>query len=309
MIRMRKSVLLLIVLLCGIVQGAWAQTWTDVSTSNELTSAIVDGAYIRLTDDITLSRYLGISDEKTVTIDLNGHMLKRNISSIAGDGNVIRVSNGSTLTIQDCSGNNSGQITGGFSSDGGGINNGGTLYFKGGTITNCRVDHEGGAILNLGTMTMSGGVITACRGNDCGGIYNAVGSTLTITGGTITGCFSNAGGGAVVNYGTAVIGGCTFSNNTATTRGGAIWSNSDLNISNCIFTGNEAQRNDGGAIHLDGGTATLTDVTISENTSSDAGGIYLTSGATLNLGGTVPSPTTTPLSMVEAVSTTTAPSS
>ena len=37
---------------------------------------------------------------------------------------------------------------------------------------------------------------------------------------------------------------------------------------------------------MDGGTATLTDVTISENTSSDAGGIYLTSGATLNLCGT-----------------------
>ena len=123
-------------------------------------------------------------------------MLKRNISSIAGDGNVIRVSNGSTLTIQDCSGNNSGQITGGFSSDGGGIYNSGTLYFKGGTITGCRVDHEGGAILNSGIMTMSGGVITACRGNDCGGIYNAAGSTLTIIGGTITGCFSNAGGGA-----------------------------------------------------------------------------------------------------------------
>ncbi len=286
MIKMRKSVLLFIVLLCGFVQGAWAQTWTDVSTSSELTSAIVDGAYIRLTDDITLSRYLGISDEKTVTIDLNGHMLKRIISSIAGDGNVIRVSKGSTLTIQDRSGNNSGQITGGFSSDGGGINNSGTLYFKGGTITGCRVDHEGGAILNTGTMTMSGGVITACQGNDCGGIYNAAGCELTITGGTITGCFSNAGGGAVVNYGTADISGCTFSNNTATTRGGAIWSNSDLKVSNCSFIGNEAQRNDGGAIHLNGGTATLTDVTISDNTSSDTGGIYLTSSATLNLQGT-----------------------
>ena len=76
-------------------------------------------------------------------------------------------------------------------------------------------------------MTMSGGVITACRGNDCGGIYNAAGSTLTITGGTITGCFSNAGGAAIINHGTADISGCTFSSNTATTRGGAIWSNSD----------------------------------------------------------------------------------
>ena len=286
MIKMRKSVLLFIVLLCGIAQGTWAQNWTDVSSSSELTSAIIDGAYIRLTNNITLSRYLGISGDKTVTIDLNGNVLKRNISSIAGDGNVIRISSGSTLTIQDGSGDNSGQITGGFSSDGGGINNSGTLHFKGGTITGCRVDHEGGAILNSGTMTMSGGVISACRGNDCGGIYTAAGSTLTITGGTITGCFSNAGGAAIINHGTADISGCTFSNNTATTRGGAIWSDSDLTISNCTFTGNEAEHNDGGAIHLNGGTATLTDVTISNNTSPDAGGIYVDSGATLNLGGT-----------------------
>lgn len=67
-----------------------------------------------------------------MTIDLNGHVLKRNISSIAGDGNVIRITSGSTLTIQDSSGDNSGQITGSFSSDGGGINNSGTLYFQGG---------------------------------------------------------------------------------------------------------------------------------------------------------------------------------
>lgn len=98
---MRQLTLLIFTLLCCITQGAWAQTWTEVSTSSELTSAIVDSAYIRLTEDITISQYLGISGDKTVTIDLNGHVLKRNISSIAGDGNVIRITSGSTLTIQD----------------------------------------------------------------------------------------------------------------------------------------------------------------------------------------------------------------
>lgn len=84
--------------------------------------------------------------------------------------------------------------------------------------------------------------------------------------------------------------GCTFSGSTATTRGGAIWSNSSLTVSNCTFDSNVAlaagEGGDGGALHLESGTATLTDVTITNNTSKDAGGIYVKSEATLNLGGT-----------------------
>ena len=73
--------------------------------------------------------------------------------------------------------------------------------------------------------------------------------------------------------------GCTFSGSTATTRGGAIWSNSSLTVSNCTFDSNVAlaagEGGDGGALHLESGTATLTDVTITNNTSKDAGGIYV----------------------------------
>jgi len=116
---------------------------------------------------------------------------------------------------------------------------------------------------------------------------------LKLTGGTITGGRITEGGGGLINYGTAIVSGCTFSDNIAITRGGAIWSSGSLTVESCTFTGNEAQakggenqnEGDGGAIHLEAGTATLTDVTITNNTSKDAGGIYVKSGATLNLGG------------------------
>lgn len=117
---------------------------------------------------------------------------------------------------------------------------------------------------------------------------------LKLTGGTITGGRNTEGGGGMINYGTAAISGCTFSDNVAVTRGGAIWNSGALTVENCTFTRNEAlaeggqdhNEGDGGAIHLNAGTATLTDVTITGNTSKDAGGIYVKAGATLNLGGT-----------------------
>lgn len=267
-------------LLGCFVQRGWAQDWQEVSSQDALKLAIKDGvSNIRLSGDITLSSHLNISSGTTLTIDLNGHELKRSLSQVDANGNVIRIASDATLTIQDGSGDNSGRISGGFAADGGGIYNGGNLFFKGGTITNCKVDHDGGAITNHGTIIMSGGLITGCQGADCGGIFNHQWCTLVIEGGTISDCRSTAGGGAVVNKGNARISNCTFAGNTATTRSGAIWNNNTLSVDQCSFTGNKATGNDGGALHLDGGTATLKNVTINDNESVDAGGIYVASSA------------------------------
>ena len=262
---MKKSILIILALLCAVAQGAWAQTWTEVNTKEALNQAIDDGAIIRLTGDIVLSEHLQIGNGETqsVTIDLNGHTLSRNLSAVDANGHVIEVFNNGTLTLTD------GKLTGGWANNGGGI-------------------------CNKGTLTMKNVTINSCKAVDGGGIKNFEGATLTITGGTISNCRSDAGGGGVVNYGTASISDCTFSGNIATTRGGAIWSNSALTVSSCTFNSNEAlavggseqNEGDGGALHIDGGTTSLTDVTITNNTSKDAGGIYVATGATLNLGGT-----------------------
>ena len=168
--------------------GVWAQT--EVSTEAALNSALSSESpiSIKLTADIALSNCLEIGDGSsstpTVTIDLNGHTLSRSLDAADTNGHVIWVRTGSTLTVTDGSGNNSGKITGGWATNGGGICNYGTLYFQSGTITGCQTDYTGGAIRNNGTATISGGVITNCSAPYGGALYNT--GTLTISGGTIS---------------------------------------------------------------------------------------------------------------------------
>jgi len=85
-------------------------SYTQVSTASELTTAIADGAQIRLTSDITLPEYLkiGQSAAQTVTIDLNGHTLSRNLSAVNSNGHVIEVFANGTLTLTG------GTLTGGW---------------------------------------------------------------------------------------------------------------------------------------------------------------------------------------------------
>jgi len=237
-----------------------------VFNETELNSAISDNApYIVLGSDITIGSSIQINGGKNITLDLCDHELNRNLTDLVANGSVIKVFSGNTLTVKDSG--TGGMIKGGRATDGGGICNEGTLYFQGGTITDCLADSvtsgygRGGAIYNHGTMVMSGGTLLGCWGKDCGGVWSD--GTLTISGGTITGNTSNAGGGGVVNYATASITGGSIYNNTATTRGGGVWN--------------------GGTLTLDGNSAT---VNITGNTCSiDGGGVW--NGGTVYMQGTV----------------------
>ncbi len=184
---------------------------TTVTTSEQLTTETGKGGTIILGDDITLASTLVIESGKTVTLDLNGKTLKRNLDSAAEYGNVI--DNEGTLTICDSSSEKNGTITGGNdSSNGGGIENSGTLILENVTISN---NNAGG-----------------CKG---GGIYNT--GTLTINGCTISDNTADQGGG-IYNNGTLTINGCTITRNKATLStsmyflgGGGIYSEIDVSIS------------------------------------------------------------------------------
>ena len=187
----KKLFLLTIVLLCAVAQGAWAQT--EVGTEEALRAVINENGSnksVKMTADIQFGSHLVIENGKNVTLDLNGHKLSRSLADYADDGNVIFVETGGQLTVKD-SGNNSGQITGGKATDGGGICNHGTLTIEGGTITDCYAQNCGGGIFNAPataggyptTLTVKGGTVT---GNTCGdrgaGIFNYPGCKLNMQG-------------------------------------------------------------------------------------------------------------------------------
>ena len=171
----------------------------EVRTADDLQEKIADGKSVKLMADISITSTLEIA--KSLTLDLNGHVLK-----MTGDGSVLRVKKGphpATLTITDSRPQNphgsyaglpaGGVITGGtgtreehWTSDtlGGAVylEEGTTLELEGGTLTESRSDSS--VFIRTGaTFVMNGGTITG----ETVGVHNNVG-TFTMNGGRITGC-------------------------------------------------------------------------------------------------------------------------
>ena len=195
-------------------------TSSEESAVEKLKLAISRGVDAQLTEDIEITGTLYV--ERSMTIDLNGHVLK-----MTGDGSVLRVKKGPntvTLTITDSRPQNphtgsyeglpaGGVITGGKGTDAGGsvhsvggavfLENGTTLNLEGGTLTGN--SSHGSVFINGATFVMTGGTITG----ETVGVHNNVG-TFTMIGGRITGC-SDRGvymfNGSMTMSGTAYIGG------------------------------------------------------------------------------------------------------
>ena len=135
----------------------------DVYTETQLRDAVMlNDANIRMMADINLSSEVEVNNNRTVTLDLNGHTLDRGLSSSTNYGHVLKVISGSTLTINDASGDNSGIIKGAYTGVGGGISNYGTIIINGGTIRDNHSGTKGGGINNHNgaSLTINGGVIT-----------------------------------------------------------------------------------------------------------------------------------------------------
>ncbi len=209
-------ILMTLVLVCAL--PIWAAFVTSGDVTNPLVStagatlpdlqakidAAADNATITLDSDTTITETLVITS-KTLTLDLNGHVLK-----MTGDGSVLKVSGRATLTIQDSSANGTGTITGGNAEYGGGVYIGdnsseGHLVMTGGTITGCATDSSrgdgrgGGVFVFKGSFTMSGTAkITNCTAFWGGGVVVHTGSsTFTMNGGEISDCKASSTGGGV----------------------------------------------------------------------------------------------------------------
>lgn len=169
--------------LTGLIGGN--ETAKEVSTEDELTKAITDVNFdtVKLTANIDISSSLTVS--RTVTLDLNGFVLKYQNDSQRGS--VIVVENGGQLTIED---SNTSKPSHRF-------NPNGKLWV---------LDEASG------TETVTGGVITGGTGKPIqfgsgkyvydayygGGVYIAPGGQLTMTGGNIVGCSAECGGGICI---------------------------------------------------------------------------------------------------------------
>ena len=164
--------------LTALIGGS--ETAKEVSTEDELTKAIADVNFdtVKLAADISISTSLTV--KRTVTLDLNGYVLKYVSANM---GSVIVVENGGQLTIED---SNTSNLSHKF-------NPNGKLWV---------LDEASG------TETVTGGVITGGKGypfhlisgtvNCGGGVYIAPGGQLTMTGGNIIGCSAEFGGGVCI---------------------------------------------------------------------------------------------------------------
>ena len=194
-------------------------TSSEESAVEKLKLAISNGGTVQLTEDIEITQTLYV--ERSLTLDLNGHVLK-----MTGNSSVLRVKEGPhpvTLTITDSRPQNphgsyaglpaGGVITGGKGTDAGGsvhsvggavfLENGTTLKLEGGTLTG---NSDSSVFIRTGaTFVMNGGTITG----ETVGVHNNVG-TFAMNGGRITGC-SDRGvymfNGSMTMSGTAYIGG------------------------------------------------------------------------------------------------------
>lgn len=231
----------------------------EVTTAQELTSALADSSISRITLKGNIDIGSTLTVNRTVTLDLNGNVLK-----MTGGFSVIKVESGGDLTIQDSnittrhnfypnykqpawhidmwklddSGSETvfgGVITGGGGdfahSDGGGVlvNAGGKLTMTGGSIVGCSAVGLGGgvrlaydsAIGKNSTFTMTGGSIIGCAAQIGGGVYVASGCTFVMaTSSNIHNCTANNDGGGVINHGTFRMYGGTISACTTVAFGG-----------------------------------------------------------------------------------------
>ncbi|SKA84064.1 hypothetical protein SAMN02745178_01365 [Gemmiger formicilis] len=166
------------------VTPAAGETVRDVRTADELTAAIADSSVntVKLAGDISISSFLTVT--RTVTLDLNGHVLKYKSTN---EGSVIVVKDGVNLTLTDSNTT---------------------------AVHKFTPDTNGLWVLDeaSGTETVNGGVITGGTGKPIqfgsgkyvydayygGGVYIAPGGQLTMTGGNIVGCSAEFGGGICI---------------------------------------------------------------------------------------------------------------
>ena len=247
-----------------------------------------------------------VNKNTTVTLDLNGYVLKRSTESPGACRDVIRIAG--KLTLKDSNptavhkytkGDDGlytwdefngtievagGAITGACNS--GVYIPGGSFTMEGGSIVGNSAG-EGGGVDNHGTFTMNGGSIVGNTASDYGGgVYNAYVNTFTMNGGSIKDNTAKDEGGGVYNHECPfTMNGGSIEGNTADCGGGV------YNLFCATFTmkggsivGNTATRG-GGVFNGNCDTFNMNGGSIVGNTADYGGGVALYDGGTFGMKG------------------------
>ena len=183
-------------------------TVTEATTASGLTDAVAAGGTVKLMLDIAISESLSV--DRTVTLDLNGKVLK-----MTGSGSAIKVESNGDLTLMDSAPTAEHK----FTPDENGLwvldESNGTETVSGGVITGGtgtdlgNSPHGGGVYIVSGQCTMTGGNIVGCTASGGGGVFtfesyvSSNNCTFTLDGGSIVGCTATFGSGIYVNSGGA----------------------------------------------------------------------------------------------------------
>ena len=297
---------------------AAGETVRDVRTADELTAAFADTNVntVKLAGDISISSFLTVT--RTVTLDLNGYVLKY---ESANNGSVIVVEGGGNLTLTDSNdkkvhkfdksvmpwalaaddavGENIVDVFGGVITGGTGTD----LSTYGGTTWYC----GGGALIkNGGSLTMRGGNIIGCSAECGGGVCvdsgrNGEPGQFSMSGGSIIGCVaSNSGGGVFASgkfqmSGKAVIRSCTVESTIQLICGGGVYVNGsssfemsgEAKIEGCQAISTSAY---GGGVYVSSSSFVMTDKAeiegcraIANSNSSKGGGVHLANNTKFTL--------------------------
>lgn len=314
----------LCMVLCLVPLAAFAEGETEkvqeVADQATLVAAMASDnvTTVKLAADINTDATLTV--DRTVTLDLNGFVLKYQNDSQRGS--VIVVENGGQLTIED---SNTSKPSHRFNPNGklwvlddasgteavtGGVITGGTgtdLSTDGGTTWYC----GGGALIkNGGSLTMRGGNIIGCSAECGGGVCvdsgrNGEPGQFSMSGGSIIGCVASNSGGGVFASGKfqmsdkAVIRSCTVESTIQLICGGGVYVNGsssfemsgDAKIEGCQAISTSAY---GGGVYVSSSSSFVMTakaeiegcraISNSAN-SSKGGGVHLSNATTFTLSG------------------------
>jgi hypothetical protein len=302
----------------ALASTTWYVDGVNGNDSNNCTSSLTAcktiGHAISLASSADSIMVAAATYTENLTIGISLNVIGSGASTTIIDGNragtVVTVNTYAHLSISKLT------IRNGYSSNGGGVYNYGTLTVQYAAISNNVASFKGGGALNLGTLSIINSTVSGNGASQNGGGVSNSG-TIRIINSTMSGntasiqCFYSCGtlGGAIYNYpwGTVTISNSTMSGNTAfvscfprsncfaSGSGGGIFNEGGtLTINNGTFSGNSARRAHSlfqfytgpGAIANDRGTVVISNSIITNSPVANCGGTLTSKGYNLSSDGT-----------------------